>query len=40
MAGIGGQEISGKLVTVQTPLPESVDGIMDAVRREQKAVGS
>lgn len=33
MSGIGGQEVQGKVVTVQTPLPESVDGIMDAIRR-------
>lgn len=32
MSGIGGQEARGKLVTVQTPLPESVDGITDAIR--------
>ena len=33
MSGIGGQEVQGKVVTVQTPLPESVDGILDEVRR-------
>jgi hypothetical protein len=33
MAGIGGQEASGKLVTVQAELPEDIDDILDAVRR-------
>lgn len=31
--GIGGQEAVGRLVTVQTELPEGVDGILDAVRK-------
>ena len=33
MAGIGGQEAAGKLVTVQAELPEDIDGILDAVRK-------
>ena len=33
MAGIGGQEAAGKLVTVQTTLPGDIDGITDAVRQ-------
>ena len=30
---IGGQEIRGKLVTVQMDMPGDIDGILDAVRR-------
>lgn len=33
MAGIGGQEAAGRLVTVQTELPDDVDGILDAIRK-------
>lgn len=32
MTGIGGQEEQGKVVTVQTPLPPTVDGVMDTIR--------
>lgn len=32
MSGIGGSGTGGKVVTVQTPLPEDVDGILDRVR--------
>lgn len=30
--GLGGQEVAGKVVTVQTELPSDIDGILDAVR--------
>lgn len=33
MAGIGGQKTAGKLVTVQSALPQDIDGILDAVRK-------
>jgi hypothetical protein len=33
MTGIGGQEIEGKVVTVQAELPEDIDGILDAIRK-------
>ena len=31
MTGIGGQ--AGKVVTVQTEMPEDIDGILEAVRK-------
>ncbi len=33
MTGIGGQEATGRLVTVQAELPEDIDGILDAIRK-------
>lgn len=33
MSGIGGQEAAGRLVTVQTELPEDIDGILEAIRK-------
>jgi len=33
MAGIGGQEAAGKLITVQATLPGDIDGITDAIRQ-------
>lgn len=33
MNSIGGQTMAGKLVTFQQELPESVDGVVDAVRK-------
>lgn len=32
MSGLGGTGAGGKVVTVQTPLPEDVDGILERVR--------
>ena len=32
MSGIGGEEETGKLVTVQVPMPDDVDGVLEAVR--------
>lgn len=32
MDGLGGQQEQGKLVTIQVPLPEDVDGILEVVR--------
>jgi hypothetical protein len=31
--GLGGQEVAGKVVTVQAELPEDVDGILDVIRK-------
>lgn len=33
MAGIGAQKSAGKLLTVQSPLPQDIDGILEAVRK-------
>ena len=33
MTGIGGQKTAGKLITVQSPLPGDIDGILEAVRK-------
>jgi hypothetical protein len=32
MSGIGGQEEQGKIITSQIPLPDTVDGVIDALR--------
>lgn len=32
MSGIGGQEQKGRVITLQVPLPDTVDGVVDAVR--------
>lgn len=33
MSGLGGHEVSGKIVTVRTELPEGIDEILDVVRK-------